>query len=142
MLLLCWMVVVVVNKLVGFASILLLYLQQQLVSLTVCLCVLRCVLQLSSVGLCPNTIGQVVVSVLCNPPKPGDPSYDLWQKERSDELASLRRRAHLVSSAFNSLPNMSVVPTEAAMYSFPQVRQEAAANMHVMFCAMCIIFPS
>lgn len=83
--------------------------------------------KLSSIGLCPNTVGQVVVSVLCNPPKPGDPSYDLWQKERSDELASLRRRAHLVSSAFNSLPNMSVVPTEAAMYSFPQVHMPPAA---------------
>jgi hypothetical protein len=69
----------------------------------------------------PNTIGQVVVSTLCNPPKPGDPSYELFAKERADELASLRRRANLVSSAFNSLPNMSVVPTEAAMYSFPQV---------------------
>lgn len=82
--------------------------------------VLCCLLQLSSIGLCPNTIGQVVVSVLCNPPKPGDPSYATWQQERSDELASLARRADLVSSAFNGLPNMTVVPTEAAMYSFPQ----------------------
>jgi aspartate/methionine/tyrosine aminotransferase len=64
----------------------------------------------------------VVVSTLCNPPKPGEPSHALFAKERADELASLRRRANLVSSAFNSLPNMSVVPTEAAMYSFPQVR--------------------
>lgn len=61
------------------------------------------------------------MSVLCNPPKPGDPSYELWEKERSDEFASLQRRAALVSDAFNSLPNMSVVPTQAAMYAFPEV---------------------
>uniref|UniRef100_A0A383W5D9 alanine transaminase n=1 Tax=Tetradesmus obliquus TaxID=3088 RepID=A0A383W5D9_TETOB len=77
--------------------------------------------KLSSIGLCPNTIGQVVVSTLCNPPQPGDPSYELFAKERADELASLSRRAALVSGAFNSLPNMSVVPTEAAMYAFPQL---------------------
>eukprot|EP00775_Hariotina_reticulata_P003552 gene3552-3821_t len=77
--------------------------------------------KLSSIGLCPNTIGQVVLSCLCNPPKPGDASYDLFQQERATEFASLARRAALVSDAFNSLPNMSVVPTKAAMYSFPQV---------------------
>ncbi|KAF8057870.1 GGAT1 [Scenedesmus sp. PABB004] len=83
--------------------------------------------KLSSIGLCPNTIGQVVVSVLCNPPRPGDPSHAQWARERADELASLRRRAALVSAAFNSLPNMSVVPTEAAMYAFPQVHMPPAA---------------
>lgn len=83
--------------------------------------------KLSSIGLCPNTIGQVVTSVLCNPPKPGDPSYELFTKERSDEFASLQRRAALVSTAFNSLPNMSVVPTAAAMYAFPEVHMPPAA---------------
>lgn len=62
------------------------------------------------------------MSVLCNPPAPGDPSYELFAKERADEFASLQRRAALVSDAFNSLPNMSVVPTQAAMYAFPEVR--------------------
>jgi aspartate/methionine/tyrosine aminotransferase len=83
--------------------------------------------KLSSIGLCPNTIGQIVVSVLCNPPKAGDPSYELFEKERSDEFASLQRRAKLVSEAFNSLPNMSVVPTAAAMYAFPEVHMPPGA---------------
>ena len=39
----------------------------------------------------PNTIGQVVVSAPCNPPQPGDPSYELFAKERADALASLSR---------------------------------------------------
>lgn len=65
--------------------------------------------------------------MLCNPPKPGDPSYELFEKERSDEFASLQRRAKLVSDAFNSLPNMSVVPTAAAMYAFPEVHMPPGA---------------
>jgi hypothetical protein len=31
------------------------------------------------------------MSVLVNPPKPGDESYELYHKERTSELASLRR---------------------------------------------------
>lgn len=85
-------------------------------------------MQLSSIGLCPNTVGQVVVSILCNPPQPGDLSYPLWHKEKTDELASLARRAQLVSNAFNSMPNMSVVPTQAAMYSFPQVSAQGTCG--------------
>jgi aspartate/methionine/tyrosine aminotransferase len=67
-------------------------------------------------------MGQIAVSILANPPRPGQPSHELWVTERAAELASLRRRAALVSGAFASLPNMSAVPTEAAMYAFPQVK--------------------
>jgi aspartate/methionine/tyrosine aminotransferase len=76
---------------------------------------------------------QIVVSVLCNPPKQGDPSYELFQKERSEEFASLQRRAKLVSEAFNSLPNMSVVPTAAAMYAFPEVGADKVCAPRVLF---------
>lgn len=87
---------------------------------------------------------QVVLSCLCNPPKPGDASYDLFQQERSAEFASLARRAALVSDAFNSLPNMSVVPTKAAMYSFPQVGMgsctASSAAIHSR-CNLCLALP-
>jgi aspartate/methionine/tyrosine aminotransferase len=33
--------------------------------------------KLASIGLCPNLVGQVVVDVMVNPPKPGDESYEL-----------------------------------------------------------------
>lgn len=90
----------------------------------------HCLLSLHTTASCPfcaDCLPQIVVSVLCNPPKPGDPSYELFQKERADEFASLQRRAQLVSDAFNSLPNMSVVPTAAAMYAFPEVHMPPAA---------------
>jgi aspartate/methionine/tyrosine aminotransferase len=43
------------------------------------------------------------------------------QKEREAELASLRRRAHMVTDGFNSLEDVTCNFTEGAMYSFPQV---------------------
>jgi alanine transaminase len=35
------------------------------------------VYKLASIGLCPNLVGQVVVDVMVNPPKPGEESYEL-----------------------------------------------------------------
>lgn len=81
----------------------------------------------ASINLCPNTIGQIAMSVLVNPPKAGDESYDLHCKERAAELASLRRRAHMVTDAFNALEGVTCNFTEGAMYSFPQVRLPAKA---------------
>lgn len=77
--------------------------------------------KLASVNLCPNTMGQVAVSCMCDPPRPGDPSWPLWEKETTAEYASLKRRAALVSNAFSSLPGMSCNPTEGAMYAFPKL---------------------
>jgi glutamate--glyoxylate aminotransferase len=52
--------------------------------------------KIASINLSPNTIGQIGMSCLVNPPKKGDVSYALWDKERAAELESLRRRAHMV----------------------------------------------
>lgn len=75
----------------------------------------------ASINLSPNTMGQVAMSILMNPPKPGDASYETWVSERSSELSSLRRRAQMVTDGFNSMEGMSCNFTEGAMYSFPQV---------------------
>jgi aspartate/methionine/tyrosine aminotransferase len=61
------------------------------------------------------------MSCLTNPPKPGEPSHEIHQKEREVELASLRRRAHMVTDGFNELEGVTCNFTEGAMYSFPQV---------------------
>lgn len=74
-----------------------------------------------SINLCPNTIGQVAMSLLVNPPKEGDESYESYRKEKEAELASLRRRAHMVTDAFNSMKNITCNLTEGAMYAFPKL---------------------
>lgn len=74
-----------------------------------------------SINLCPNTIGQVSMSLLVNQPKPGDESYASHEKEKEAELASLRRRAHMVTDAFNSMKNITCNMTEGAMYAFPRL---------------------
>jgi glutamate--glyoxylate aminotransferase len=61
------------------------------------------------------------MSLMMNPPQPGDESYEQYQREREEILASLRRRAHMMTDAFNALEGVTCNFTEGAMYSFPQL---------------------
>jgi hypothetical protein len=83
--------------------------------------------KICSINLSPNGVGQVAMSCLVNPPKPGSPSYEQHKEEREKELASLRRRARMVTDGFNSLEDVTCNFTEGAMYSFPQLRLPAKA---------------
>lgn len=68
--------------------------------------------KLVSVQLCPNSVGQLAVALMVNPPKEGDESYESYKAERDEELASLKRRAAMVTDAFNSLEGVSCNKTE------------------------------
>jgi glutamate--glyoxylate aminotransferase len=81
----------------------------------------------ASINLSPNTTGQVALSMLVDPPKAGDESYPLFQKEMDAENASLRRRAHLMTDSFNALEGVTCTFTEGAMYSFPRLALPAKA---------------
>jgi len=88
--------------------------------------------KIASVNLCSNTAGQILMSLVMDPPKEGDASYDLYVKERDDILSSLKRRAKLIVSGLNKLEGVSCNDAEGAMYAFPTITlpakaQEAAA---------------
>lgn len=75
-----------------------------------------------SAQLCPTTIGQACIDVVVNPPKKGEPSYDLFMKEKNGVLATLKTRAEMVANTFNSIEGFSCNPVQGAMYAFPQIK--------------------
>lgn len=89
---------------------------------------------------------QISLSVMVNPPKPGDESFEQYNKERTAEIASLRRRAQIVTDGFNALEGVTCNFTEGAMYSFPRVSamiQKALKmvmmRLHlIMNCCVCL----
>uniref|UniRef100_A0A6U1PWD6 Aminotransferase class I/classII large domain-containing protein n=1 Tax=Fibrocapsa japonica TaxID=94617 RepID=A0A6U1PWD6_9STRA len=83
--------------------------------------------KLASIRLCSNTVGQVLMGLQCNPPKPGSPSYSLYEQEREGILDSLRLRATKIASALNELDGVTVSPPDGALYSFPNVDIPAGA---------------
>lgn len=80
-----------------------------------------------SAMLCPTVIGQATIDCVTDPPKKGDPSYDLFIKEKTAVLESLKLRAKMVVDTFNSFEGFSCNPVQGAMYAFPQFRLPAKA---------------
>jgi len=83
--------------------------------------------KLSAVNLCPNTVGQILVATMVNPPKVGEESYPLYQKETTEIYESLKRRALKLTNFLDALEGVSCNPAEGAMYAFPQIRLPAKA---------------
>ncbi|RXK42360.1 alanine transaminase [Tremella mesenterica] len=77
--------------------------------------------KMASVSLCPPLTGQIGVDLLVSPPKPGDPSFSQWEEETQSILANLKSRSAYMSDKFNSLPGMSCVPADGAMYLMPKI---------------------
>ncbi|KAG6547472.1 hypothetical protein Mapa_010920 [Marchantia paleacea] len=77
--------------------------------------------KVASVNLCSNITGQILMSLVMNPPKPGDESYDNFMKERDGILSSLARRAQLLTDAMNKLEGVTCNKAEGAMYVFPRL---------------------
>jgi len=80
-----------------------------------------------SINLSPSVPGMVAMGCYVNPPKPGDASYEVNQKERAGLVCSLSRRAHAMSRAFNSMPGISCQSVDGAMYAFPRIAMPARA---------------
>jgi aspartate/methionine/tyrosine aminotransferase len=77
--------------------------------------------KLQSVALCSNSAGQIVTWSMVRPPRPAEPSFDLYDRERRGILDSLRRRAAMVEKGLNAVPGIQCNPLTGAMYAFPRI---------------------
>ncbi|XP_062200400.1 alanine aminotransferase 2 isoform X2 [Phragmites australis] len=78
--------------------------------------------KIASVNLCSNITGQILASLIMNPPKVGDESYASYKAEKDGILQSLARRAKALEDAFNNLEGFTCNKAEGAMYLFPQIK--------------------
>ncbi|NWT49354.1 ALAT2 aminotransferase, partial [Chroicocephalus maculipennis] len=79
--------------------------------------------KLVSVRLCPPVSGQILLDAVVDPPKPGDPSYELFISVRDGTavLSALAHKARLTQEIFNKSPGIRCNPVQGAMYSFPRI---------------------
>ena len=64
---------------------------------------------------------QIVTDALVNPPKRGEPSYDLYAQEKAAVLDSLSRKAKMVYERMNQITGVTCNEVQGAMYAFPRV---------------------
>ncbi|KAJ2914601.1 hypothetical protein MD484_g5849, partial [Candolleomyces efflorescens] len=89
--------------------------------------VVALIYKMVSVGLCPPLGGQIGVDCMVRPPKAGDESYELWQKETRATHDALASRTQTMSDRLNALPGVSCVPSPGALYLFPRITLSEAA---------------
>ena len=77
--------------------------------------------KLSSIKLCPNINGQICIAMVMNPPREGDESFELYDREKHGILDSLARRAKMVVQSLNKLDGVSCNEVEGALYAFPRL---------------------
>ncbi|KAF7726678.1 hypothetical protein EC973_008552 [Apophysomyces ossiformis] len=89
--------------------------------------VLQQIYKMASVSLCPNLHGQILVDLMCDPPRPGDASYESYRSEITTIYESLRRRSKRLEDAFNSMKDVTCQPALGSMYLFPRIRLPSKA---------------
>jgi alanine transaminase len=77
--------------------------------------------KLASSDLCAGVVGQLMTSLMVRPPKPDDESYERFKQEETTIFEGLKDRAKRLVEGLNSIPGITCVPAEGAMYAFPRV---------------------
>jgi alanine transaminase len=80
-----------------------------------------------SIMLCAPVIGQCLVELMVNPPKPGEPSYELYNQEYSSIFEGLRQRSSALHKAFAQMEGVECGEPQGSMYLFPTIQLPAKA---------------
>ncbi|KAJ5662045.1 alanine aminotransferase [Penicillium maclennaniae] len=78
--------------------------------------------KLVSIGLCPPVVSQCLLETMVNPPREGEPSYELYQKEYNGIRDSLRKRAFALYDAFQRMEGVECQEPQGSMYLFPTIK--------------------
>ncbi|KFM78212.1 Alanine aminotransferase 2, partial [Stegodyphus mimosarum] len=78
-------------------------------------------MKLHCVRLSGNTHGQVVMYCIANPPRPDEPSYELFEQEKSSILQTLKEGAQYCYEKLNSVEGLSCSKIAGSIYAFPKI---------------------
>ncbi|KAI3842644.1 hypothetical protein MKX03_027308 [Papaver bracteatum] len=112
--------------------------------------------KVASVNLCSNISEKILASLVMNPPKVGDETFESYSAEKNGILSSLAKacqgnwltdESYALEDAFNKLEGVTCNKAEGAMYLFPRIRlpqksikaAEAAKTAPDAFYAKCLL---
>ncbi|PWN36747.1 putative alt1-alanine aminotransferase [Meira miltonrushii] len=78
--------------------------------------------KMASVNLCPSIQGQIGVDLLVRPPKKGEESFELYQKEVDSIHQTLLERSRKMADKFNQLEGIQCGEAQGALYLFPSIK--------------------
>jgi len=74
-----------------------------------------------SISLCAPVVGQCLVEMMVNPPKEGEPSYELYKQEWDGIYNGLQKRATALWEAFKEMEGVKCDDPQGSMYLFPTI---------------------
>ncbi|KAK7992135.1 alanine transaminase [Apiospora saccharicola] len=75
-----------------------------------------------SITLCAPVVGQCLVELMVNPPKKGEPSYELYNQEYTGIFEGLKKRAFALYDAFQHMEGVECGEPQGSMYLFPTIQ--------------------
>lgn len=75
-----------------------------------------------SISLCAPVVGQCLVEMMVNPPKEGEPSYELYKQEWDGIFGGLQKRATALYEAFKEMEGVECQDPQGSMYLFPTIK--------------------
>jgi len=91
-------------------------------------------MKLASVNLCSNVVGHLMTYLMVSRPRPGDPSHDLFARERDGIIAALEKKATMIREAFKKMDGMECHGRTGAMYLFPRLGRLPAGTGDFEYC--------
>jgi len=77
--------------------------------------------KLASVNLCSNTVGQILVYLLTNPPPKNSDAYITFETEKETILNDLFEKATIIKNSFAEMEGVECFGRIGAMYLFPRL---------------------
>ncbi|XP_037513756.1 alanine aminotransferase 2 isoform X2 [Rhipicephalus sanguineus] len=75
----------------------------------------------------PSMLSQAALDCIVRPPGLGDPSYELYTKEKTSTLDSLARRAKMAEKRLNAIPGFHCGPVQGSMAAYARITIPAKA---------------
>jgi len=80
--------------------------------------------KLKTMYVCSNTVGQIMVDLMVNPPTSERNSAETvaeYQREKQDIINSLKKRGDIIRDCFDNMTNVSCNRIEGGIYAFPRL---------------------
>lgn len=84
--------------------------------------------KLQSVGLCPNTNGQILTGLMVKEPTQGSAEYERFVQERDTILEALSYKSGRLKEAFSQMNGVEFSQNKGAMYEFPKLNLPSELN--------------
>jgi len=90
--------------------------------------------KLASVSLCSNTVGQLLVYLMVNPPAEGSEPYPRFIAEKTAILNDLYEKAMMIREGFKSMEAVECFGRTGAMYLFPRLNKLPKGTNDFDYC--------